>query len=76
MKTQASGHSIYYKEITPDEAEQALFDRLVKKGMTLEQAKLKVVWADGRIASITSAMTKMAILQANVAAATNDIKLC
>lgn len=75
MKTQASGHSMYYKEITPDENEQALFDRLVKKGLTLEQAKLKVVWADKRIASITSAITNMTILQANVAAAVNDTKL-
>lgn len=75
MKTQASGHSMYYKQIIPDDNEQELFDRLIKKGLTLEQAKLKVVWADKRIASITSAITNMTILQANVAAAVNDTKL-
>ena len=75
MKTQASGHSMYYPEITPDDNEQALFDRLLKSGLTIEQAKLKVVWADKHIASITSAMTNMAILQANVAAAVSDIEL-
>lgn len=75
MKTQASGHSMYYKKITPDENEQELFDSLVKKGLTLEQAKLKVVWADNRIASITSAITNMTILQANVAAAADDTEI-
>lgn len=75
MKTQASGHSMYYKKITPDENEQELFDSLVKKGLTLEQAKLKVVWADKRIASITSAINNMTILKANVAAAVNDTEI-
>jgi hypothetical protein len=67
MKTQASGWL--------NEKEEALFNQLAKKGLTIEQAKLKAVWDDQRIASITSAMTNMTILQANVAAALNNTKL-
>jgi predicted aldo/keto reductase-like oxidoreductase len=67
MKTQGPGWF--------NEKEQALFNQLVKKGLTIEQAKLKVVWDDQRIASITSDMPNMAILQANVAAAVNNKKL-
>lgn len=67
MKTQASG---WLKE-----KEEALFNQLAKKGLTIEQAKLKAVWDDQRIASITSAMTNMTILLANVAAALNNQKL-
>jgi predicted aldo/keto reductase-like oxidoreductase len=67
MKTQASG---WLKE-----KEEALFNQLAKKGLTIEQAKLKAVWDDQRIAGITSAMTNMTILLANVAAALNNQKL-
>lgn len=58
-----------------NEKEQALFDQLTKKGLTIEQAKLKVVWDDKRIASICTLMPNMTILQSNVAAATDNIKL-
>ena len=67
MKTQASG---WLKE-----KEETLFNQLAKKGLTIEQAKLKAVWDDQRIACITSAMTNMTILLANVAAAVNNQKL-
>ena len=74
MKTQASGH-YFADKIAPNKKEQEFFDHFAKKGLTVEQAKLKAVWDDERIASITSGITNMAILQANVAAAVNDIKL-
>ncbi len=58
-----------------NENEEVLFNQLVKKGLTIEQAKLKAVWDDQRIASICSMMKNMTVLQANVAAATDNIKL-
>ena len=75
MKTQASGYLGYTEKIVPNEKEQAMFNQLAEKGLTFEQAKLKAVWDDERIASITSGMPNLTILQANVAAAVNDIKL-
>ncbi|MBT8352051.1 MAG: aldo/keto reductase, partial [Deltaproteobacteria bacterium] len=75
MKTQASGYMGYTPKITPDDKEQTLFNQLAKSGMTFEQAKLKAVWDDERIASITSAITNMTILNANVAAAVDDKRL-
>jgi predicted aldo/keto reductase-like oxidoreductase len=45
------------------------------KGYTLEQAKLKFVWADERVASCLSKITSMAILKDNVAAASDGKKL-
>ena len=74
MKTQATGH-YFADKIAPNKKEQAIFNHFAEKGLTFEQAKLKAVWDDERISSITSAITNMPILQANVAAAVNDIKL-
>jgi aryl-alcohol dehydrogenase-like predicted oxidoreductase len=53
MKTQASGYMGYTEKIAPNAKEQDFFNQLAKKGLTLEQAKLKVVWDDHRITSIT-----------------------
>ena len=75
MKTQASGYMGYTEKLSPNEKEQSLFNQLAKKGLTFEQAKLKAVWDDHRIASITSGITNMTILKANVAAAVNSKKL-
>jgi len=75
MKTQAPGYSRYTVEVTPNNKEQAFFNQLAKKGLTFEQAKLKAVWDDHRIASITSGITNMTTLQANVDAAVNTKKL-
>jgi hypothetical protein len=74
MKTQGTGH-YFADKIAPNKKEQTFFNHFARKGLTFEQAKLKVVWDDERISSITSAITNMPILQANVAAAVNDIKL-
>ena len=64
---------------TPDakETSQALTatKHFVDKGYTLEQAKLKAVWNDERIASICSEITNVTILKDNVAASTDDVKL-
>ncbi len=75
MKTQATGWLGWTEKVTPNEKEKELFDQLQKKGLTLEQAKLKAVWADSRIASICSYMPNMTILQANVSAALNNKEL-
>jgi len=45
------------------------------KGYTLEQAKLKAIWGDERIASICSNINNVTILKDNVAAATDSVKL-
>jgi len=47
----------------------------MEKGYTLEQAKLKVVWEDKRIAVCLSEMTNLTILKDNVAAAVDGVKL-
>jgi uncharacterized protein len=47
----------------------------IDKGYTLEQAKLKFVWADERVASCLSKITSMTILKDNVAAAADGKKL-
>ena len=47
----------------------------MKKGYTLEQAKLKVVWEDKRISVCLSEMTNMTMIRDNVAAATDSVKL-
>jgi uncharacterized protein len=45
------------------------------KGYTLEQAKLKAIWSDERIASICSNINNVTILKDNVAAANDSVKL-
>jgi len=47
----------------------------MEKGYTLEQAKLKAVWEDKRIAVCLSEMTSLTILKDNVAAAVDGAKL-
>jgi hypothetical protein len=47
----------------------------LEKGYTLEQAKLKAVWSDERIATICSHITNLTILKDNVTAATDNVKL-
>jgi predicted aldo/keto reductase-like oxidoreductase len=75
MKTQATGWWSFTEKITPNAAEQDLFNQLQKKGLTIEQAKLKAVWEDRRIASICSYMPNMTILKANVTAALDKTRL-
>jgi len=70
MKTQASFSANFYASIG-SETDDALkmTNRMLEKGYTTEQAKLRAVWENQNIASICSAMPNMTILQANVAAA-------
>jgi hypothetical protein len=70
MKTQGGGSLK-----TSSAAERELVDRLLKKGFTDAQAKLKAVWENPHIASICSEMPNMSILMANVAAALNRNRL-
>jgi len=76
MKTQAAFSANFYSSIgsNTDEALK-LTEKLIKKGYTAEQAKLKAVWENPNIASICSAMPNMTILQANTAAALNKTSL-
>jgi len=64
---------------TPDaqESPQALdaAKHFMEKGYTLEQAKLKAIWSDERIASICSEVTNFTILKDNAAAATDTVSL-
>ena len=75
MKTQATGWLGWTEKVTPNKKEQDLFDQLQKRGLTLEQAKLKAVWDDSRIASLCSHMPNMTILKANAAAAMDQAEL-
>jgi predicted aldo/keto reductase-like oxidoreductase len=76
MKTQAAFLSNFYATIgsKTDEALK-MTDSFLNKGYTAEQAKLKAVWDNPKIASICSAMPNMTILQTNVAAARNKTNL-
>jgi uncharacterized protein len=64
---------------TPDSKETpealAATRHFMDKGYTLEQAKIKAVWSDERIACVCSDMTNVTILKDNVAAATDNVKL-
>jgi uncharacterized protein len=57
------------------EGDPALAERFLKQGYSSEQAKLKAVWSDERIASICSQMPNLAILGANSAAAMDKTQL-
>ena len=69
MKTQATGWGSSSQRLS--DREQSLLNQFKANGLTLEQAKLKAVWRDTRIASICSHMTNMTILAANISAALN-----
>jgi hypothetical protein len=70
MKTQGGGS---LKTIS--ETEYELVDKLLNKGFTSAQAKLKAVWENPNIASICSEMPNMRILMENVSAALNRTQL-
>ncbi len=70
MKTQGGG------PVRTDSAEElALAGRFVQKGFTPEQARLKAVWQDERIAAIASQMPSVELLRANAAAARDRTQL-
>lgn len=70
MKTQGGGSLNTSTDTEPD-----LVDKLLKKGFTGAQAKLKAVWENPNIASICSEMPNMRILMENVSAALNRTRL-
>jgi predicted aldo/keto reductase-like oxidoreductase len=70
MKTQGGGS---LKSGSRTEGE--MVERLLERGFTDAQAKLKLVWENPHIASICSEMPNMSILMANVAAAMNRNQL-
>jgi hypothetical protein len=70
IKTQAKIPDIVE---TPEEL--AALDHFMEKGCTLEQAKLKAVWSDERIATICSHISNLTVLKDNVAAATDKAAL-
>jgi len=57
------------------EPDKKLMNHFTEKGFTEQQAKLKAIWKDERIASICSTMGSVAILGTNVAAAMDKTKL-
>jgi hypothetical protein len=63
------------REPTTQPQEKTLVDQLVAKGCSPEQGCLKVVWENPAIASICTLMPNLAILQADVQAATDGIAL-
>ena len=73
MKTQATGWGT--KGGPLNDKERSFLNQFTKKGLSAEQAKLKAVWDDNRIASICSYMTNMKVLTENASAAMDDKKL-
>ena len=70
MKTQ--GHST---QSSDPEAEEELIKEFTDSGYSPEQAALKVIWKDERIAAICSQMPNMTIFRANAAAALDKTEL-
>ena len=70
MKTQATGWGT--KRGPLSDKERALLNRFERKGLSAEQARLKAVWDDNRIASICSYMTNMKVLKENASAAMDN----
>ncbi len=64
MKTQGGG-----PVKTDSETELEMAGRLLQRGFTEGQAKLKAVWGEERIACVCSQMPNMSLLTANIAAA-------
>ena len=76
MKTQAAFSAHFYASIGSETDEgMNMTERLMEKGITAEQARLKAVWENPHIASICSAMPNMTILQANAEAAMSTRRL-
>ncbi len=76
MKTQAKR----WKKDPKDRPEELklqghIIDKFTAKGMTPFQARLKAVWQNEKIAVAVSAMKNMTQLKANIAAATDPVKL-
>lgn len=75
MKTQGKSPKMDLLKSDTDTQKQ-LMERLLKKGFTEHQAKLKAVWeSNSYISSICSQMPNMTILMANTAAALDKTKL-
>lgn len=70
MKTQGGG------PLRVDVTEEGvLAEKLLARGFTDKQAKIKLVWEDNRISSLCSQMPTMTILMSNVAAALDQTTL-
>jgi predicted aldo/keto reductase-like oxidoreductase len=69
MKTQAKPSTGW------DEEALKLMDRFTRKGFAMEQAVVKAVWEDPRIASLCSAMYELHKLQSNYLAAMDTTQL-
>jgi predicted aldo/keto reductase-like oxidoreductase len=70
MKTQGESSGI-----TAGAADTGLTRAFEARGMSPQQARLKAVWEDERIASVCSQMPNLAVMQANAAAALDKSKL-
>ncbi len=70
MKSQGSGPARQESE-----AESAMLSKLIERGFSDKQAKLKAVWENPHISSICSQMPSLSILSANVAAAKDATSL-
>ena len=63
------------KDSTQGQDDVSAMTHFINKGYTLEQAKLKAVWEDKRIAVCLSEMTSLTMLKDNVVAAVDGVKL-
>jgi len=76
MKTQAPMLAKLWADMgTENKTSEILTDHFIKKGYTIEQAKLKAVWENSPISCICSEMKNITILKANAAAAMDKAKI-
>jgi len=75
MKTQGKSPGLDFLKSDPETAKK-LMERLLQKGFTEHQAKIKAVWENNAyISCVCSQMPNMTILMANTAAALDKTKL-
>jgi uncharacterized protein len=75
MKSQARAAYRPWVSVGTADDTAAMIDQFSKRGFSVEQAKLKAVWANPLIATVCSEMPSMTILTANATAAMDKISL-
>lgn len=74
-QSQGAPQDMQTQSATTESEDLSAMSHFLTKGYTIEQAKLKLIWEDKRIASCVSDMSNTTLLKANAAAATDSVKL-
>jgi uncharacterized protein len=75
MKSQGLPHNIKFGLSAILPGDLTTVKHFTKKGYSMSQAKLKMVWENEKISSCLSQITNLTILKENIAAATDNVKL-